>query len=269
MWLLVGGESEIGAAAHRYLTARGRAVSVTTRQHAHESAMRPLFDLSTALDGWEPPADTQAACIFAGVARLAVCAADPVGSAQVNVAQTIALIERLLQRGIYVLFLSTNLVFDGSRPCVPADAPTSPVSEYGKQKARAEAALDAHAQRGAPIAILRLAKVLSSETTLFRGWVDTLVQGGAIRAIGDMHLAPVPVDVACEAIAVLLRDRPKGTFQLSGPRDVTYAEAARHLALRIGADAALVESMSSSAARVPEGATPLYTTLDSTLMRER
>src|SRR5712691_201961 len=96
MWLLVGGESEIGAAAHRYLTARGQAVSVTTRRLAHESATRPLFDLSIPLDGWEPPADTQAACIFAGVSRLAACAADPVGSAQVNVVQTIALIERLL-----------------------------------------------------------------------------------------------------------------------------------------------------------------------------
>src|SRR5229473_1942815 len=180
MWLLVGGESEIGAAAHRHLTAQGRAVALTTRRPSHESDARPLFDLSDPLDRWEPPRGTDAACIFAGVSRLAACAADSAGSAQLNVAQTLVLIERLLQRGIYVLFLSTNLVFDGSRPCMSADAPKSPVSEYGKQKARAEAALNAHAQRGAPIAILRLAKVLSPETTLFRGWVDTLVQRRAI-----------------------------------------------------------------------------------------
>src|SRR6266851_4871619 len=222
MWLLVGGESEIGAAAHRHLTAQGRAVSLTTRRPLNESAARPLFDLSRSLDRWEPPPGTEAACIFAGVGRLAACAADPAGSAQLNVAQTVALVERLLKRGIYVLFLSSNLVFDGSRPCTPANAPTSPVSEYGKQKARAEAALHAHMRHDAPVAILRLAKVLSQEATLIRGWVDALSQDKPVRAFGDMRLAPASVDVVGEAIAILMRDGSRGIFQLSGPRDVSY-----------------------------------------------
>ena len=269
MWLLVGGESEIGAAAHRHLTAQGRAVALTTRRPPHESAARPLFDLSRPLDRWEPPPGTDAACIFAGVGRLAACAADPAGSAHINVVQTIALVERLLKREIYVLFLSTNLVFDGSQPCMPADAPTSPVSEYGKQKARAEAALRAHMRRGAPVAILRLAKVLSRETTLIRGWVDALSQGMPMRAFGNMRLAPVSVDMVCKAIGVLLRDRARGILQLSGPRDESYAEVGRHLARKLGADPGMIEPVNASAACVPEGATPLHTTLDSTLMRDR
>jgi dTDP-4-dehydrorhamnose reductase len=269
MWLLVGGESEIGAAAHRHLTAQGRAIALTTRRPSHESNARPLFDLSAPLDRWEPPRGTDAACIFAGVGRLAACAADPAGSAHINVMQTIALVERLLKREIYVLFLSTNLVFDGSRPCMPADAATSPVSEYGRQKARVEAALRTHMRRGAPVATLRLAKILSRETTLIRGWVDALSQGKPMRAFGDMRLAPASVDVVGEAIAVLLRDRSPGIFQLAGPRDVSYAEAGRHLARKLGADPGLVETVDASSAGVPEGATPRHTTLDSTLMRER
>jgi dTDP-4-dehydrorhamnose reductase len=43
----------------------------------------------------------------------------------INVARTIELVERLVARGIYVLFLSTNQVFDGSRAHVPAAAPLS------------------------------------------------------------------------------------------------------------------------------------------------
>ena len=46
--------------------------------------------------------------------------ADPRASAYVNVAQTLALADRLIGRGIPVLFLSTNQVFDGTVPNVAA-----------------------------------------------------------------------------------------------------------------------------------------------------
>ena len=48
------------------------------------------------------------------------------GSAHINVTQTLALIERLLAHGIYVLFLSTNQVFDGETPHVASEAPYAP-----------------------------------------------------------------------------------------------------------------------------------------------
>jgi dTDP-4-dehydrorhamnose reductase len=271
MLLLVGGESEIGAAMHRHLAARGDAVITTTRRRINGSAFprRPLFDLSDPLDGWEPPPGTRAACILAGVSRLAACAADPLGSAHLNVVQTLALAERLLERGIFVAFLSTNLVFDGSRPNTSVEAAAAPVSEYGKQKARAEAALRVRMDRGAPVAILRLSKVLSPETALFSDWADTLSRGEPIRAFSDMRLAPVPADIACEAIVALLDARSPGVFQLSGPRDVSYAEAARDLARCIGADPVLVENARAALADLPAGATPRHTTLDSALMRSR
>ena len=87
-------------------------------------------------------------------------------------------------------FLSTNQVFDGSVPEMAADAPASPVSEYGRQKARVEAALRARMDQGAPVAVLRLAKVVSRDMPLIRGWVDALSAGKPIRAFHDMTLAP-------------------------------------------------------------------------------
>ena len=71
------------------------------------------------------------------------------------------------------------------------------------------------------------------------------------------------------AIAALLADRAGGVFQLSGPRDVTYGEAARFLAGQLGADPALVKETSALATGQPLGSTPRHTTLDSTLLRER
>jgi dTDP-4-dehydrorhamnose reductase len=279
MLLLIGGESKIGAAMYCHVAARGGAVIATTRRQIDGQArgqvvgnpfpQRPLFDLSRPLDGWEPPPGTHAACILAGVTRLTACAADPPGSAYLNVPQTLALARRLLEYGIFVVFLSSNLVFDGSQPSTSVDAATVPVSEYGKQKARAEAGLRVHMDRGAPVAILRLSKVLSSETVLMSDWADTLSRGRPIRAFSDMRLAPVPADLVCEAIGALLGAQSPGVFQLSGPRDVSYAEAARDLARCVGADPGLVESASAGFADLPAGATPRHTTLDSTLMRSR
>jgi dTDP-4-dehydrorhamnose reductase len=269
MILLVGGDSEIGAATARFLIAQGQAVAATTRRSDRVSAVRPLLDLAAPLDRWEPPAGTRAACVFAAIARLAACADDPAGSAHINVTQTLTLIERLVARGIYVLFLSTNQVFDGNLPNVRADAPTCPVSEYGRQKARVEAVLREHIHRGAQVAILRLAKVVSRHMALIDGWIDALSAGKPVRAFHDMTLAPTPTEMVSAAIRALMDEQAKGIYQLTGPRDVTYAQVARFVALHVDARPSLVVETSALDAGLPQGATPRHTTLDSRELRDR
>jgi dTDP-4-dehydrorhamnose reductase len=269
MFLLVGGDSEISAATARTMNQRNIAGVATTRRREQASAGRPFLDLTAPLDDWRPPEGTSAACVFVAIARLAACAADPAGSAYINVTQTLALIDRLLAQNIHVLFLSTNQVFDGSRPNMPADAPHSPVSEYGRQKARTEAALIARMGRGAPVAILRLAKVVSPDMALVRGWIDALKQRKPIRAFHDMTMAPAPTALVSDVILALLRSRAEGIFQFTGARDVSYAETGRYLAARLQADPKLVEETSALGNGLPDGATPRHTTLDSSAIRER
>jgi dTDP-4-dehydrorhamnose reductase len=269
MFLLAGGDSEIGAATARTMNQRHIAAAATTRRRNLASATWPFLDLTAPLDDWHPPKGTRAACVFAAIGRLAACAADPAGSAHVNVTQTLALIDRLLAQNIHVLFLSTNQVFDGSRPNMPADAPHSPVSEYGRQKARTEAALIERMAKGAPVAILRLAKVVSPDMALVRGWIDALKQRRPIRAFHDMTMAPAPAALVSDVILALLQSRARGLFQFTGPRDVSYAETGRYLAARLQADPKLVGETSALDNSLPDGATPRNTTLDSSAIRER
>jgi dTDP-4-dehydrorhamnose reductase len=269
MMLLVGGDSEIGAATHRRLSQQGCAVSATTRRSERVSNDRPFLDLAADLSDWEPPPGTRSACIFLAIARLADCARDPAGSAHINVTQTLALIEKLVARDIHVLFLSTNQVFDGTTPHVAAAAPTCPVSEYGRQKARVEAALRRQMGQGAPLAILRLAKVVSPVMPLIDGWIKALAAGKAIQAFRDMPLAPAPVDLVSKAIGALMQDQLTGVYQLTGPRDVSYADIGRFLAHRLHVDPELVAETSARDAGLPEGATPRHTTLDSSGLHER
>jgi dTDP-4-dehydrorhamnose reductase len=267
MFLIVGGDSEIGAATCRALKAQGQAVAATTRRLERVAPDRPFLDLAAPLGDWAPPPGTQAVCLCAAIARLADCANDPEGSAHVNVAQTVKLAEMLLARGIAVVFLSTNQVFDGRTPHQRADAPHAPQSAYGRQKAAAEAALLRHGAAGAPVAILRLAKVVSDSMPLIDGWTRELAAGKPIRAFHDLTLAPTPTDLVCAAIAALLRNRATGIFQLTGPRDVTYADIGRFLAGYLDASPDLVSETSARAAGLPEGSTPANTTLDSSRLR--
>ena len=267
--LIVGGDSEIASATAVHLRQVGFGVAATTRRPDRVTDGRPCLDLGQPVENWPIPDGVSAACFCAAVARLADCARDPEGSARVNVTGTVALAGGLLARGIPVLFLSTDKVFDGTVPLVPADTPPCPVSEYGRQKAAAEAALGAKMREGAPVAILRLAKVVSPGIELLRQWLDSLRAGKPIRAFDDMMMAPTPVALVAQVIERLLAERTAGIFQLTGPRDIAYSEVAMHLARSVGADPALVEAVSAYSAGLPPGSTAANTTLDSTALRQR
>jgi dTDP-4-dehydrorhamnose reductase len=268
MFLIVGGDGEVGRAVASTLRAEGEVVVATSRRAGAQGAGRLHLDLDDLPANWAPPAGTQVAVIAAAVARLAACEADPIGSARVNVAGTLALTRRLAWHGIYTLYLSTNQVFDGTIAQVPATAPTNPVSAYGRQKAAAEAGLRKLIEDGAPTGILRLSKVVSPGMQLLADWRETLAAGRAVRAFADMTLAPVPIRLVVCAIMRLLTTRARRIAQLSGPRDITYLEAARHIAGRCGADPALVAAGRAADLGLPAGATPAHTTLDCSFLSE-
>ncbi|MBR1282944.1 sugar nucleotide-binding protein [Bradyrhizobium sp. AUGA SZCCT0177] len=180
-----------------------------------------------------------------------------------------ALIDLLVARRIYTLFLSTNQVFDGGTPHVAADAPMSPVSEYGRQKAETESLLHKRVADGAPIGVLRLAKVVSPGMALLSTWTQELARGRAIRAFSDLTMAPTPVDLVAISSARMMEERLSVIAQLTGPRDVTYVETARFLAKKNGVDPRLVEAVSALESGMPRGATPGNTTLGSSLITKR
>jgi dTDP-4-dehydrorhamnose reductase len=267
--LIVGGDSEVATAVAARLRTSGYAVAATTRRLERVAADRPFLDLNRPVEDWPIPDGISSACLCAAIARLSDCANNPQASALVNVTRTTALADKLLARGIPILFLSTDKVFDGTRAQVPAATPPCPVSEYGRQKAAAEAALGKRMRAGAPVTVLRLAKIVSPGMALLRQWFVSLASGKSIRAFDDMMMAPTPVAVAAAAIERLLAEPNPGIFQLTGPRDIAYSDIAAHLARSLGADPALVDPVSAYSAGLPPGSTARHTTLDSSALRER
>ena len=267
MKLLIGGDSELGATTYIYLRDRGDAVAATTRRVESTSIQRPYFDFGS-IGAFEVPSGARAACIFAGVTQPADCEADPIASARFNVEQTIELIERLVAQGLYVLFLSSNRVFDGAIPFARVDTPESPICEYGRQKAQVEAFMLPLLRRGAPLAILRLTKAVSLKTPLLVDWIRTLARGRPITAFHDIVVAPLSINAVSLVIAELLREEARGVFQFSGPEDQPYTSIARYIALKLGADTTLIHPATSLGANLPKGSVRRHTTLDSASIRD-
>jgi len=239
--LVVGGDALIGRALVAHLKRQGHEVFASSRRAGSDLHL----DL-TRPDSWPdlPPVD--AAILVAAVARLADCDRDPEGSRRVNLAAPSLLAERLAAQGSHCLFLSTDKVFDGSRPLRARDDARCPLTEYGRQKAAAEAAVLA-----AGGAVLRLSKVLSPDLELLQDWRRKLLAGEPITPFADMNLAPVTADFVAALATDLALDRKSGIFHCTGGEDLPYTALAESMASALGADRALIRPIKAAGTMLP------------------
>jgi len=158
----------------------------------------------------------------------------------VNGAAPAAMARAAAQRGIPMIHLSTDYVFDGrgTAPFAP-DHPPAPLGAYGRSKLRGEEGVRA---AGGVHAILRTSWVFSAHGSNF---VRTMCRLGAeraaLRVVADQIGGPTParaIAQACVTIAQALRDAPQksGTWHFSGAPDTSWAGFARAIMARAGLD---------------------------------
>jgi dTDP-4-dehydrorhamnose reductase len=222
--LIIGSDSLVGGALMAYLQKAGVPVMGTTRRREAVDKTHPYLDLAHDADAWQYPQPVDVAIICAGVTKREACRQEPARSAEVNVKGAAAIVKNLVAKGTFVIYLSSDQVFDGSVPYRLPDDPYSPVTEYGRQKAEAERQVS---RWGDSTAIVRFSKILEPEPPLFIEWVKSLKQGRTIHPFADIPLAPVPLPCAISVLRLMADRRLPGILQVSGERDISYAEAAR------------------------------------------
>lgn len=234
MHLIVGSSGLIGRALCERLGASASAFAATSRTTADT---RWPLDLAAEPDEWRLPDEIDVAFLCAAETSLQKCEQAPERTRRINVERTVELAHRLVARGAFVVHLSTNLVFDGSQVVFRPDDPVKPVTEYGRQKAEAEAALlDLHR----PLAVVRLTKVVHAGMPLLRDWGQALRGGETVRAFTNLRFSPLSPAFVAEALCAIAAHRLTGTTQLSGSGQISYADLALALARRLGAAESLV-----------------------------
>ena len=255
--LIVGVDGQIGYALAESLKSLHWTVYGTSRR---ESKRHGVFYLDLAkVEGCSELPSVDVAFICAAETKKIHCHEAPQETERINVNAPIVLARRLKADGAFVVFLSSNAVFDGSSGYRLVEESVSPRTIYGQQKAKAEQCL---LELGERIAICRLAKVLMPGPSLITGWIQSLSRGEIIRPFSDVVVAPVSINIVRHALQKIAEARCGGIFHLSGSRDVSYSEIAGYVAKRMGVSKALVVPMRSDEAGAPCGDVFLHSTLD-------
>lgn len=241
---IVGGDSTVGLALRGYCARAGHAHYWTSRRPSETPEPNCVrLDLASADDDGPVPEGITSAVLCAAVTRIDACRLDPETTARINVDGAVRVARQLVERGVFTVFLSTNQVFDGERAFPGPEDPTTPRSAYGRQKAEAERRL---LDLGPLVAIVRCTKILGAGFPLFRQWQTSLRNRQPIEPFFDVVMAPVPLSYVVAFIRLLTDRRSGGIYQVSGNRDLTYAEVARRAAEQLGAAPHLVQPISAS-----------------------
>ncbi|PKP85282.1 MAG: dTDP-4-dehydrorhamnose reductase [Alphaproteobacteria bacterium HGW-Alphaproteobacteria-2] len=152
---------------------------------------------------------------------------------RINAEAPAAMARECARRGIPLVQVSTDYVFDGSgtRPRAPGDT-TAPLNAYGRSKLAGEEGVRA---AGGAHAILRTAWVFSAHGANFVKTMLRLAEEREhLRIVADQTGGPTPaaaLAAACVDIAEqLTRDPGKsGTYHLSGAPEVSWAAFAREI----------------------------------------
>ena len=262
--LIVGGDSTIGSGLVSVLEAGENPIFSTTFFHNNVNDRCLFLDLSEDVENWPlPPVPIKTAIICAAITSQDQCQLNTEYSWSVNVGGTVALATRLVESGAFVIFLSSNAVFNGDSPFAKHTDIVSPQNEYGRQKAEAEVQL---LRLGDNVAIVRFSKVVPPTMPLITGWIRDLKAGKVIHPFSDMVISPVPVVFAVSVLCEVALKQVSGIIQVSATKDVTYGDLARHIAIKLGCEEELVKPISYR--DVGFSYASLNTTLDSSRLSE-
>ncbi|WP_419786436.1 SDR family oxidoreductase [Pseudodesulfovibrio sp.] len=171
--------------------------------------------------------------IAAEVSDPARWAAEPEAVRKCNVDGTLSLARQLAEMDIRPLWFSSDQVFDGRESSYGDDAPTSPVNEYGRQKAEVEARFtEASLGMGLVVRLSVVYDTVPGSGTLLDAMMGNLRSGGIERAASGICLSPTHIDDVAACLLHLMRAKTTGVVNVT-------AESISHLDLaRLAAEAA-------------------------------
>lgn len=196
------------------------------------------------------------------------CEADPERADRINGAATALLARQCAQRGICMVYVSTDFVFDGtSRVPYRPDDPTCPVSAYGRSKRLGEVGV---IEAGGPRwYVVRTSWVFGPGGKNFpRAILARARSGQPLSVVDDQRGSPTMTRDLAEALLDLAASRAKsGVYHASNEGSCTWHQFAVELLDRAGFSSTPVATISGAELGRP-AQRPAYSVLDCTRLTE-
>jgi dTDP-4-dehydrorhamnose reductase len=239
--LVVGGTGLVGNALVRAWTAAGASVAAAT-YHNHPSGtflqldMRDAAGVRTLLERFRP----DVVAVPAANPFVDYCELHPAETREVNVTGTLNVAQACRDIGARMIFYSSDYVYDGVKGVYTEEDAPSPINEYGRQKAEAEAGVMALDPRNLVI-----------RTSGAYGWQwepknfvlqirTRLSKGETMKVADDVRYNPTYVENLAEITAALVADGASGIFHVVGAEEIARHEFAVRAAKAFGLDPSLL-----------------------------
>jgi dTDP-4-dehydrorhamnose reductase len=202
----------------------------------------------------------------AALARLADCHADPERAFRINTRATALLAGLCTDAGARLVFVSTDLVFDGERAPYRESDPPSPLSVYGRSKSKAEESVLENPENAIARVSLLFGPSRLARESFFDSQVRALRSGQPITLFDDEWRTPIDLETAAHGLVELALSEAAGVFHLGGQERLSRWEMGRELALALGVHPQRVRANHRADVPAPEPR-PRDTSLDSSRWR--
>jgi dTDP-4-dehydrorhamnose reductase len=268
-WLVTGASGKLGGYLLRELQGRGADVVAWSGSRTGESfgvLLRPvdLGDADRVAEAFRSAAPD--VVVHAGaMALVSDCFRAPERADRVNRRATEVLAELAGGRRARLVFLSTDLVFDGKHAPYGEESPAVPLSVYGRTKLAAEETALRAGHAALRVSLL-FGPSLNGAPSFFDDQVAALRERRPVRLFEDEWRTPLSLQTAARAVLSVARSDCTGLLHVGGPERLSRLEMGRRLAAALTLDASVL--VAARRDQVPAGEPrPRDTSLDSSRWR--
>jgi dTDP-4-dehydrorhamnose reductase len=218
------------------------------RGRAHRLDLRDLAALRSLLIERRP----RVVILSAAMTDVDACEEEREEALRVNYEAPAVAAEAVRSYGGYLVFISTDYVFDGLRGNYREEDPTNPVNFYGRTKEMAERRVEAS---GARHAIVRTSALFGggSRRKDFVLWAYGRLREGGELAVVDQVVSPTPASYLARAVLEIAGRELEGIIHVAGREPMSRAEMALRIKERfgLGGSVRVVDSVPGWRARRP------------------
>ena len=224
--------------------AEPRFIIQDSRIHYQSLDITDGMAVNALLDNLQP--DTIIHC--AALTQADECELNPIKAWQVNVTATRFIIDAAKKINAFLVFISTDFVFDGANGPYKEEDTVNPVSYYGSTKVAAEKAV---AESGLAYAIVRTCllygNILAGTRSNIISWVkENIEQGKNIKVVSDQWRTPTYIEDLTKGIMLIIDKKVEGLFHISGNDFLSPYDMAMATADYINLDKSLIEKVDAA-----------------------
>jgi dTDP-4-dehydrorhamnose reductase len=252
--LVTGGNGLLGTKMIELLLARGRRpISASLDPNPANRALGDFAYLSTDITDASAVRDVIASvqpdAVIHAAAFTAVDACETQREAcwRVNVDGTAHLAAACHERGVRLVHISTEYVFDGESGPYVEESPPRPIGYYGLSKLASEQAVREHCSNWAIGRTTILFGHAPGVRPSFVAWlVEKLSRGERVRVVDDQVGSPTLADNLAEMLLALLDSGSVGLYNTAGDSIVDRHSFAVMAAGKFGLDSSLIDRIRTS-----------------------